>query len=302
VPFRIIVDVFSGRQNPGFELDDDRVRALLKRRGALVPLDAKDAGAVPAPLLGYRGVLVEETEEHPAGRARRFRLATADVRGKARQRRGAREDTEDVLFGPAGLLREEEAGSDLVRILREDSWRAPARAQPRSRTAAVNAAAAAAVSANLVEPGCDCAPVYEPQWWNDGSIRQLFNNCYNYSTNYRTDTFAQPGRASGLQFAAFTSAAVRAAATRDNLILTPTADNQCPAEGHLVALVVAPGFDFHWYRKGRDGMWTHKPGPNMVTHLDNAGQPIMDPRTADRGPYTSFSGFMVARHGHIKLQ
>ena len=94
----------------------------------------------------------------------------------------------------------------------------------------------------------------------------------------------------------------RAAAARDNLLLAPAADNQCPTDGHLVALVVAPGFDFHWYRKGRDGLWTHKPGPNMVTHLDNAGQPITDPRTANRGPYTSFSGFMVVRHGHIKLQ
>ena len=30
----------------------------------------------------------------------------------------------------------------------------------------------------------------EPSWWNDGGQKQFANNCYNYSTNYRTDTFA----------------------------------------------------------------------------------------------------------------
>ena len=49
-------------------------------------------------------------------------------------------------------------------------------------------------------------------------------------------------------------------------------------------------------------MWTHKPGSTPATALDNAGQPIADPRTADRGPYTEFCMFMVVMHGHIKIQ
>ena len=53
----------------------------------------------------------------------------------------------------------------------------------------------------------------------------------------------------------------------------------CPALGHLVALVIAPGWDFHWYRKGPDGMWSHKPGQTPVTNVDNSGNPIIDPRT-----------------------
>ena len=44
---------------------------------------------------------------------------------------------------------------------------------------------------------CHCAPLYEPLWWNDGGQKQFNNNCYNYSTNHRTDTFAQPGLAAG---------------------------------------------------------------------------------------------------------
>lgn len=43
-------------------------------------------------------------------------------------------------------------------------------------------------------------PVYEPAYWNDMSTAQLNNNCYNYSNNRRTDTFAQPGRNAGITF------------------------------------------------------------------------------------------------------
>lgn len=97
-------------------------------------------------------------------------------------------------------------------------------------------------------------------------------------------------------------AGVRPAAVRDELIDNAGADNHCPEEGHLVALVVAPGIDFHWYRKGRNGHWTHKPGGTPVTNVDNTGATITDPRTADRGMYTDFCTFMTVMHGHIKIQ
>jgi hypothetical protein len=99
---------------------------------------------------------------------------------------------------------------------------------------------------------------------------------------------------------------VRPAAVADDLIDSPLANNRCAKEGHLVALVVWPGAwpngDYHWYRKGRNGLWTHKPGPTAVTNLDNSGNLIADPRTADRGPYTQFCTFMVVMHGHIKIR
>ena len=69
-----------------------------------------------------------------------------------------------------------------------------------------------------------------------------------------------------------------------------------------VALVMAPGYDYHWYRKGRNGYWTHKPGGTPATNIDNSGNLIPDPRTADRGVYTQFCTFMVVMHGHIKLK
>jgi hypothetical protein len=131
--------------------------------------------------------------------------------------------------------------------------------------------------------------------------RQPFNNCYNYATNYRSDTFAQPGLAAGQMYTSLDCPAVRAGALADELISAPGADNNCPAEGHLVALVTAPGWDFHWYRKGRNGLWSHKPGPTAVTNVDNSANLIADPRAADRGAYTDFCEFMVVMHGHIKI-
>ena len=142
--------------------------------------------------------------------------------------------------------------------------------------------------------------LYEPDWWNVPAI-QPHNNCYNYACDYRTDTFAQPGRAAGAMYTALSCASVRPAAIADDLINSSNANNRCPREGHLVALVIAPGWDFHWFRKGRNGYWSHKPGGTAVTNVDNSGVTIPDPRTANRGPYTQFCTFMVVMHGHIKI-
>jgi hypothetical protein len=129
---------------------------------------------------------------------------------------------------------------------------------------------------------------------------QYYNNCYNYACNYRTDTYAQPGWPAGLH-PAWQCADVTAAAVADGLIDSPTADNKCPPEGHLVALAICPTIDFHWYRKDRSGMWSHKPGGSEATDLDNAFHPIPDPRTANRDLYIFLCTFMVVMHGHIKI-
>src|SRR5713226_4586825 len=107
-----------------------------------------------------------------------------------------------------------------------------------------------------------------------------------------TDNFAQPGMASGVSHNT-TCPTVIPAAVADGLINAPNAHNRCPAEGHLVALVMAPGYDYHWYRKGRNGYWTHKVGGSPATNLDNNSNLIPDPRTAARGVYTQFCTFMV---------
>jgi hypothetical protein len=130
--------------------------------------------------------------------------------------------------------------------------------------------------------------------WNDHGVRQSNNNCYNYSTDKRTDTFAQPGRGTGRSITVpLTCSEVGGAAISDGLRSRSDGNDDPDACCHTVALVLWPGSggDYHWYRRDKDGTWSHKPGSTKATRLDNAGKRITDPRTADRGPYTVFCGF-----------
>jgi hypothetical protein len=155
---------------------------------------------------------------------------------------------------------------------------------------------------------CFCAPRPDLDAWNTDPNIQWNNNCYNYGTNYRTDTYAQPGFASGQEENDLSACSVplghisaTMGAEADGLIALPSNNNTCPKVGHLVALVISPNSDYHWYRKGRNGKWSHKMGGSPATILDNSGNPITDPRTADRGSYVDFCTFMQVIHGHFKI-
>ena len=149
----------------------------------------------------------------------------------------------------------------------------------------------------VVAVACCDKPTYTPGFWNDASTVQYGNNCYNYGNNVRTDTFAQPGRASTGTAASMSCTDVYAAALADGLEALPSS-GVCPGGQDKVALVVDPGTDYHWYRQDSDGMWTHKPGQTQATNLDNSGNPISNPETADRCGsflcYTDFCGYMCS--------
>lgn len=145
-----------------------------------------------------------------------------------------------------------------------------------------------------------CLPKYEPERWNTADV-QPRNNCYNYACDMQTNTFAQPGRASGAQYNALECGSVGPAAERDGLQANDTADCGCSDCCHTVALVMAPGWDYHWYRKDRDGTWSHKPGGTAATNLDNGGQIIRDPRNANRGSYKVFCGFYCVCEGSVHI-
>ena len=72
-----------------------------------------------------------------------------------------------------------------------------------------------------------------------------------------------------------------------------------------MALVIAPGFDYHWYRQNSDGTWSHKQGHTNVTNVDASGDVIYNPQTCDRnyksahGPlynYTIFAGYYIVEY------
>lgn len=275
---RVTVDIFSGRPNPILTLSGKSARsalALLKASGR------RELKALPPSTLGYRGLIVEQPDKR-----------------SAQPRRSIDPELEAFIVGLLSLRTRDDLPPRFTKLLRHeidrfhdlhDHWRHHRHHWPTRHH-------------------CHCAPLYEPAWWNDGAQKQLHNNCYNYASNYRTDNFrlvpggSQPGAAAGAMYTQLTCASVRPAAEADGVIAKPLANNKCPGEGHLVALVIAPGIDFHWYRKGRNGYWTHKPGSTPVTQVDNSNALIPDPRTANRGMYTQFCTFMVVMHGHVKIK
>jgi hypothetical protein len=296
---RVTFDIFSGRPNPVVNVEGREADELLER---LRPAreTTKSAASSPLPPLGYRGLMVEQV-----GKARddklpmQFRAAGDKLlaAGRTYQAQGA--GSEELVLSSASARNA--LAPELIALLRQEI-------QSQGSAKSSLSSAGLGDSGSSLDGGaqkCPCAPLYEPDWWNDNGQKQLHNNCYNYACNYRTDTFAQPGRASGMRITDMSCAGVRPLAISDSLQDIPKSKDpyviQCPKEGHLVALVIWPRWDFHWYRMGRDGQWSHKPGNWPVTNLDNSGKRIGDPRSADRGRYTDFCSFMIVMQGHIKI-
>lgn len=159
---------------------------------------------------------------------------------------------------------------------------------------------------------------YDPAGDCDGAFMscnyQPNNNCYAYACNIASNTFPQPGRASGAPslWSDFTPGLVVSNAESDGLMRIGTTLDEVKAHaatgasGHYVALMFSepessiggdssanwPG-DYHWARCDdlASSSWSQKDGGDQVTDFDFAGQPITDPAAANwrvnQGPVSS---------------
>jgi hypothetical protein len=299
---KITLDIFSGRPNPELIVDAAEAKKVLDTISPNGRMKKLSSNSLQAPSsLGYRGIIVEQldkaSKEHPT----RMHLTHDNMFGSESFSAMNGEALESFVFSKLGRFKAVPNKKEFKGYLEKEvkrfkkDWEIIARL-PFPKWPPI-----------IFNP-CQCAPDPDIAWWNDGGPIQSGNNCYNYASNYRTNTFAQPGRASGQQYTSLSGCTVGAGqrsakdgAIADQLIDLPLADNKCPKKGHLVALVVAPNYDYHWFRKGPNGRWSHKPGGTQATITDNSNNLITDPRTADRGPYTQFCTFMQVLHGHIKI-
>ena len=151
---------------------------------------------------------------------------------------------------------------------------------------------------------------YDPAGNCDGNFMsykfQPNNNCYNYSANIASNSFAQPGRMHGY-FLTFppTGPDVVQGAELDGLVnLGAISKDELQAHasaqsgGHYVALMISPGDnsvgwtgDYHWARcnsTSSTDSWSQKDGGDQVTDFDFAGNPISWPPeanwTVNQGP------------------
>lgn len=201
---RITVDIFSGRENPVLVLEGGEAQEALERLRPVRRIERGERGLPPEPTLGYRGLIVEQLGKPVRTLPRTFRFAHGDLFGPGLAHRAADEAFEDFVCGTGGPIRRVGPGPRFPLIIKReiDRFRRVRLKWPWDR--------------RIVWPirnPCACAPLYEPGWWNVPA-RQPYNNCYNYATNYRTDTFAQPGKAAGAMYSALTCASdLLAAAT-----------------------------------------------------------------------------------------
>ena len=153
---------------------------------------------------------------------------------------------------------------------------------------------------------------YNESLWQ-GDIEKN-NNCYAYAINNQIDLNGnipgtlQPGQYAGIQMTeswlaapaieivdAVESDFYEYSITHDETYIFVPIDRYevCPEGTYKVALVIAPGIDYHWYRQDSDGLWSHKPGTTPVKRTDDSGNLIIDPQIADRGIYTEFIGYFA---------
>jgi len=283
----VTLDVFSGRPNPSWTLSDKDKRELISR----VASKAVSAVHENEGHLGFRGYIVSMASDDDetaaaAGLPDTFRITSGSLGGIVPDHEQLVQplSTEEVGDAQKWLLTTAAGQVDdpvLEHVASQISGASEMQTPPDAQIAS---AAAACVIHNTP---------YNPGFWNVPNV-QPYNNCYNYAMNYRSNTFAQPGRISGHPNNVMQCANVASAANWDGCRAT------CSGPNKNVALVIWPGNDYHWYRLHSNGFWGHKPGGTAARNWDSLNRIIggnLNPQNCARGPYTIFCGYRFSPVG-----
>jgi hypothetical protein len=267
----VTLDLYSGRPNPTWELTETQATELLQRFQS--PRSASSF-STPAQVgrLGYRGFSVQTLGETDMPQALRvFDGVLASEILLAQNYIDSDSEIEQFLLGTAGNA-----------IIPQQQGFVAAEIAKNSHGGVAN---------SFLSQQALMVPPFNPAKWNNDIVVLRNNNCYNYANDKITNSFAQPGRASGAE-GPFPPdcAGTGAAAVRDGQIAT-TSVASTPQDGHYIALVIWPGNDYHWYRLDSNNQWSHKPGGTPARNTDDSGNLIVDPKICDRGPYTIFCGY-----------
>jgi hypothetical protein len=294
----ITLDIFSGRANPQFTLDAKDAKKFAERFAGRTALSAEN---VDAPL-GFRGFIVDAASDVklPDSTPQRFHVggvATEKFQTKSKSLK-------------APLLNAAE-NDDAVKWLlskAKDSVNAEIFGHIKDVLGMRKKAAAAMAKdpvedklwkkVSILSPCVIANTAYNPGFWNNDPTTLANNNCYNYAMNYRSNTFAQPGRRSGHPYSGAPACSnVQTAASWDGC------KNTCSGSNKNVALVIWPGVDYHWYRRHSEGFWGHKPGSTAARNVDSNNLVIngttRTPANCARGPYTIFCSYLFSPTGMI---
>lgn len=292
---KVTLDVFSGRPNPSWILAETEAQEILKEinnnRAMVAEVNSGYQG------LGYRGITLEilsDDATETANLPNLFQIAN----GASLYESKGLELAERLISGMSNdELRVSALGSfsDFDETLRRQLLDHLGTFPKLASLGEPDSSSAMSDDMTIASAVCRIErSAFNPNFWNNPA-HQSRNNCYNYAVNRRTDTFAQPGRATGTYPYPMDCASVRAAALSDGAHKRYDCLPESEKPRYLIALVVAPGVDYHWYRSQKEGFWGHKPGGTPAKNVDNSGNLITNPETCDRTSgwpsYTQFCGY-----------
>jgi hypothetical protein len=334
VRLEVTLDVYSGNPNPSWEMPENRVKEFFEIKGWNELMNPEAHGVSLE--LGYRGFIISIISEQDEGK---IDLPTADVpktKFDVPETRQSNLPSTFRIYGSKALNGQDKNFKPSLsseEIQEKEKWllqtygsriidehltpeltpklepeleqyveqSISSGGHPTGDTSKTQQEMQLEVQLPSTEVLAACnlwSAYYNPGFWNDSySISR--NNCYNYASNYRSHTFAQPGRAHGCSFS-INCSSVHNAARCDGLT------NACGSNPlYLVALVIWPGVDYHWYHwhgAGSDYFWGHKPGGTAARNWDHAGRllrPPLQPHNCNRGPYTIFCGYYYQLRGAV---
>lgn len=299
---RIEIDIFSGRPNPVWMITDaDATEQFLGAVASAAGVTARPGAGFTG--LGYREVRVEvlaDDESARRGVPKQFALASTATKDLEASGTLARNLIRSMPVGVGGVTLLEHALTPLTREMRDLTLERMERFladPPKPRPRKPPRTASNPLRTTIDDEKCaQCqyeVSQFNPGFWNAPSV-QPHNNCYNYGRNWRTNTFAQPGRAHGAMTSIMACNTVTAAAMADGLKKRCDCLPVSEWPRRLMALVIDPGHDYHWYRHQRGGFWGHKPGGTAARNVDNSNVVIANPETCNRGGYTQFCGYFYA--------
>jgi len=305
---KVTVDLFSGRPNPSWIMNDKRGEDLLKKIAETPKIISKPNSGYQG--LGFRGITIELLGDEKEKMPSIFTIANGVSGDQKTSIQVAREIidqmTEYEKFSME-IHKITPVNNEIQKIIMGsiDSYEKDLEKIRKYLKMTSKVVRSSAIRVTVNDRECkNCKyeeSKFNPDFWNLDPFVRSNNNCYNYGRNWKTNTFAQPGRFSGITLNSgnMNCADVKAAAMADGLHERCDCLPQSEYPRRLMALVIAPGIDYHWYRKQKNGFWGHKPGGTNARNIDNSGVLVSDPITCDRGAgtflnYTDFCGFFYA--------
>lgn len=292
----ITLDVFSGMPNPSWKLNEKDEKKFLERFASKVLVTGNEVESH----LGFRGFTVEASNDilKPDNIPTKFHLGgTLLDSTKAKSFNNPLMSIDESDDAVKWLLsKSENSVTEDVKAYVKDTVK-------NQKKGMVDKVSKDIAEDNLLRDLAIKSPcviqstAYNPAYWNDPSYITR-NNCYAYAMNYRSNTFPQPGRKAGHQVPfPPTCANTQTAANWDGCKAT------CDGGNKLVALVIWPGNDYHWYRKHSEGFWAHKPGGTAARNYDSSNLIIngttLTPFNCNRGPYSIFCSYLYSPTGMV---